>query len=360
MDEPGVTMDDQRARKLFEANPEMDPAKKVMAAETPDPAPDVRGGIEQTSSPPQTSDSTVPEPPISPPVPNPFAEIRSGEKTRIAGGMSTLFQGVLARHPAIQNYCLLAIMDEITSIGSYELDRIYAGLKAQNSTRQKDVLLLLLSTGGEIEPAYQISKLCRSFSKSKFVVAVPRYAKSAATLIALGADEIHMGQLGHLGPIDPQFGGLPGLAVARALDTLAALVERHPKSAEMLARYLKDKLPVQQIGYYDRVAESAVQYAQRLLRTKPIAALADKPDVLAHSLVHDYKDHGFVIDFEEATAKLGAKWILRETPEEIFAEEIYEIVNMVVFIVRQQCDKKLALIGSLAPSDMETSLLLLD
>lgn len=325
------------------------------AGEAPDSTP--KPAIPQQPNPsPETSDTTVTPPPAF----NPFTEIRSGEKPGIARGVSSLLQDVLGRHQTVQGYCLLAILDEHTSIASYDLDRIYAGLKAQNEHRQKDVLLLLLSTGGEIEPAYQISKLCRSFSKSKFVVAVPRYAKSAATLIALGADQIHMGQLGHLGPIDPQFGGLPGLAVARALDTLAELVERHPKSADMLSRYLKDKLPVQQIGYYDRVAESAVQYAQRLLSSKNREVLAGTPEALAHALVHDYKDHGFVIDFDEATLKLGGEWISQGTPEILFAEEVYDLYNTISFVLRQTRQKRLALIGSLTNDDMERSLLLIN
>jgi membrane-bound ClpP family serine protease len=70
---------------------------------------------------------------------------------------------------------------------------------------------------------------------------VPRQAKSAATLIAIGADEIHMGPLGELGPIDPQLGGLPALGVGQALERIASLVERHPGSAEMFARYLRTR-----------------------------------------------------------------------------------------------------------------------
>lgn len=49
------------------------------------------------------------------------------------------------------------------------------------------MLLLLMGTGGEIQPAYQISKICKTFAKSHFFVCIPRFAKSAATLISLGA-----------------------------------------------------------------------------------------------------------------------------------------------------------------------------
>ena len=40
-------------------------------------------------------------------------------------------------------------------------------------------------------------------SKGKFSVLIPYYAKSAATLLSLAADEIVMGPMGELGPVDP-------------------------------------------------------------------------------------------------------------------------------------------------------------
>lgn len=83
------------------------------------------------------------------------------------------------------------------------MDQIYKSLEKDD---KKDNLLILFSNGGSVEPAYLISKCCKEYSK-KFIVAIPRKAKSATTLIALGADEIYMVQMSQLGPIDPQIGG---------------------------------------------------------------------------------------------------------------------------------------------------------
>jgi ClpP class serine protease len=121
--------------------------------------------------------------------------------------------------------------------------------------------LFLISNGGSIEAAYKITKLCKQYSESTYEVIIPRHAKSAATLIAIGADVIHIGPLGELGPIDPQVGGLPALGVKRALEIIAPIVAKNPKSSELFARYLGSKLSIEQIGYCDRVSESAVQYA---------------------------------------------------------------------------------------------------
>ncbi len=184
---------------------------------------------------------------------------------------------------------------------------------------------------------------------------VPRFAKSAATLLAIGADEIHMGPLGQLGPIDPQIGGLPALGVSRALMTIASVAAQYPKSAEMFARYLRLALTVEQIGYCDRIADSAMQYAERLLSTKP--SLIPRAGIIAKELVHEYKDHGFVIDIEEAQKHLGSDWIKTGTNELQAAEALYSLLETVNFFYGLAHSKRILVTGGAALPD---SLLILD
>lgn len=68
----------------------------------------------------------------------------------------------------------------------------------------KGLCLVLNSPGGDALAAERIVHTCRVYSGNKFEVIVPRRAKSAATMIALGADKIYMGETSALGPIDPQ------------------------------------------------------------------------------------------------------------------------------------------------------------
>ena len=58
------------------------------------------------------------------------------------------------------------------SISALSLDQIYTALSASPAS-ERDVLLVLLSRGGIIEPAYQISKLYKAYAREQFVVAVP-------------------------------------------------------------------------------------------------------------------------------------------------------------------------------------------
>ena len=65
--------------------------------------------------------------------------------------------------------------------------------------------LLLSSPGGDGLAAERIINICRSYSGTgEFGVIVPGKAKSAATMICLGASEIMMSKTSELGPVDPQ------------------------------------------------------------------------------------------------------------------------------------------------------------
>jgi hypothetical protein len=67
----------------------------------------------------------------------------------------------------------------------------------------EELHLLLRSAGGDGEVAVRLARMAQACC-SKFVVVAPDTAKSAATIFALGADEIIMGPQSDLGPIDPQ------------------------------------------------------------------------------------------------------------------------------------------------------------
>ena len=248
-----------------------------------------------------------------------------GKKKELCECVNKIVVGAMKRNHAYPNYNWLIIYDPVTMVRS-DIDNIY---KAINSFKTKsDIGLIVNSGGGHIEPAYLISKLCRESSKRKFVAVVPRRAKSAATLLCCGADEIHMGQLSELGPIYPQFNDLPALGLKNAVQHVAELASQYPKAAEMFAKYLSSSLSLANLGYYERVAESAVQYAERLLK-KRITPLNGNPQKVATQLVYGYKDHGFVIDSAEAESIFGAAMIKGGTSEYDLANSVYEWLSLI-------------------------------
>lgn len=248
----------------------------------------------------------------------------------------------LAKEYEVENFTILYLMDAQDELGSWHSNRIYKAAVAAN--REKPILLVLLNLGGSIEAGYLISKTCKRLAKEKFVVAIPRKAKSAATLLALGADEIHMGLMSELGPIDPQFGGFPALGMKNALEILSDLACKHPDASTMLGEYLQSKLDLRILGYFERINDSAVQYAERLLAGK---TLPDKqtPKGLANHFVNYYKDHGFVIDFDEARDLLGNSVIKQESIEYDFANAVYESFDLIRFFLDIVLNKDIDLVG---------------
>lgn len=77
-------------------------------------------------------------------------------------------------------------------------------METVSNVEEKQLDLLLHSPGGSAEAAESIVEYLRTrFTHIR--VFVPVAAMSAATMLALGADEIVMGSHSQLGPIDPQF-----------------------------------------------------------------------------------------------------------------------------------------------------------
>lgn len=74
----------------------------------------------------------------------------------------------------------------------------------QVSDLSNGLCLVLDSPGGDALAAERIVRICREYSRGEFEVMVPRRAKSAATMIAFGANKIYMTQTATLGPIGTQ------------------------------------------------------------------------------------------------------------------------------------------------------------
>lgn len=265
------------------------------------------------------------------------------EESEIRRHLSAHIKKLVEKHK-LSGYRLVLLFDSRYSISQYHSNKIYDVVADIN--KKSDILMILVSDGGKIEPAYLISKACKRLAKNKFVVAVPRRAKSAATLISLGANEIHMGLLSELGPIDPQFGGFPALGLANAVEKIAALSTKFPHSAEMFAKYLTANLDIKDLGYFERINESATQYAQRLLDGKTLPD-GKTPEILADHLTNHYKDHSFVIDSDEASRLFGKNIIKEATKEYEFANDLYGFLDFADTIFRIFKKSTLRWVGSI-------------
>ena len=239
--------------------------------------------------------------------------------------ISEFLKGILSKNPSYQKYNILILYDESTLLKG-DSDKIYNAVT--RFKERKPILLIIYSRGGSADSAYLIGKLCREYAEKEFHVAIPRMAKSAATMICCAANQIHMGSLSELGPIDPQINGLPALGLKNSVEHIAELVKTYPESSEMFAEYLAKSMPLMYLGYYERVAESATHYAEKLLSTHS-ENLPKSASAISQELVYKYKDHGFVIDKGEAESIFGDKIIQVDTDEYELSNSLYNALNAI-------------------------------
>ncbi len=177
----------------------------------------------------------------------------------------------------------------------------------------KDLDLLLQSSGGDIDVAEKIIYMCRNNTKS-FRVIVTESAKSAATLIALAADEIVMGYTSELGPIDPQVivttasGQIMDRPAQSFLDGLTAIKEEEQAEGRLSPVYfpLLQQLDPALIDYCKKALLRSQRFAEKWLNRTQCKGQPERAKEIAGKLADTkrYLSHGTVIDHKEASKEL--------------------------------------------------------
>lgn len=167
--------------------------------------------------------------------------------------------------------------------------------------------LILNSPGGDANAAEKILMMCRQRFTKAFNVIVPDYAKSAATMLALGSDKILMGYLAELGPIDPQFRtgpltpGIPARSLIDGLELIRDKIKNKKDPVQMYAPMLYRLRPEIIVGAQNAI-DGAEIFAKKWLRKYMLKNNPNQADRVAKWLSggKKYKSHGKVIDFTEA------------------------------------------------------------
>ena len=144
----------------------------------------------------------------------------------------------------IQDVFKVSLVISYISIGAPidELDPIIFQEPLYEITQKvNSILLILHSDGGSPDVAEKLVDIIRENTR-KFYVVIPERAKSAATLLSLGADKIFMLENAELGPIDPQIkikdSWRPAQSVIDGVKAILDLMEKresiHPGLAVLL------------------------------------------------------------------------------------------------------------------------------
>jgi len=181
--------------------------------------------------------------------------------------------------------------------------------------------LILHSPGGDGTVVEKFVALCRT-QCTHFRVMIPHLAKSAATLIALGADEILMGPPSELGPIDAQVpvvsGGVRRYISAQAfIDARDDLLKRHKdlvskKEDTTAILQMLASLDVAFVSHCEHLMDFGRDVARKLLSEfmfKNSREKDKKIDYLVKELasVDRFKVHGRVVDGNTARREFGLK-----------------------------------------------------
>ncbi|MBI3457152.1 MAG: hypothetical protein HY002_15350 [Candidatus Rokubacteria bacterium] len=189
---------------------------------------------------------------------------------------------------------------------------MYDHLRKMGSAPKID--LFLYSIGGLTDVPWRIITMIREFAQ-ELAVLVPYKAMSAATMIALGADEVVMGRKGELGPIDPQLnikrGGEGGTAVQEqiAIEDIMAYIRFLREKAGLTDQSalvgplgaLAGKLDPWILGQVNRAHSHIRTVARKLLTARAKQAPDEqKIQVIVDTLAEKTYQHGHAIGRKEA------------------------------------------------------------
>lgn len=181
----------------------------------------------------------------------------------------------------------------------------------KSSGKSKNGYLMLSSPGGDGNVAEKLIVMLREYFEN-FTVIVPNYAKSAATMIALGSDKILMGYLAELGPIDPQLilpgylQPIPARSFIEGLRDIRTRIMENKEPVEMYVPMLHNVKP-EVLAMSQAAIDNAKEFAEKHLKKYMLKENPKQAKKVAELLSEgqQYKSHGQVINFEQVKDDLG-------------------------------------------------------
>jgi len=213
------------------------------------------------------------------------------------------------------------VADLATQIGSDAIRPFYEHLETIG--HKKKIALFLYSRGGDTNVPLRLVRLIREHCEF-FSVLVPSKAHSAATMICLGADEIVMGKMGELSPVDPTTanvfnpvdplnpsGRWPiSVEDVTAYFTLARDIARltNEESAQGVFRALTDKVNPIALGNVHRTYKLIRMLVQKLLGLHIDSSKIEnmqKIEKIVETLAETLYSHAYPISRKEARDVIG-------------------------------------------------------
>lgn len=188
-------------------------------------------------------------------------------------------------------------------------------LEEREITEKPNLILVVNSPGGYVTSSYVISKMIRdNFNKIK--VFIPYKATSGGTLLALTGNEIIMGEMSRLSPIDTQLGykgeTVSAQSYRRAIERFEEYFkDKNPYEAPYVWKTMADKFDPILREEWDTTLIAIWRYLYKILKQ---ADYDDKAiSWAAYNLIFTNYPHDFVIDRERAEQFLDSTKIKKDT-----------------------------------------------
>lgn len=197
----------------------------------------------------------------------------------------------------------LRIGEERFSITDADKSGFMAVIHRLDKTKGLD--LILHSPGGDVGATESLGDYLRSMFGTNIRTIVPQVSLSCGTMLACLGKEIVMGRHSSIGPVDPQIGGTPAVAVVtefkRAREAMAADPSSIPYWQMILSKYTPARVIACEnaIAWSELIVANWLQTGMFAAKGKPRAKLAKK---IAKQLVDhtSMKAHNRHISIERA------------------------------------------------------------
>lgn len=176
-----------------------------------------------------------------------------------------------------------------------------------NVQRGQDLDLLLHTGGGDMDAAEKLISMVRAtVGEGRLRIIVPDFAKSAGTLMALGANKILMSDSSELGPIDPQItlSDDHGNLIQHSVQSYLDAYEGHSKALQtnpndVVAKIMLSKLDPATLKLFEAARTRAKTFAeQQLKRGMKVANFTKIADELLNT--QKWQSHGQMIGYDDA------------------------------------------------------------
>ena len=186
--------------------------------------------------------------------------------------------------------------------------------------RTKGLDLVLHTPGGNVAATESLVDYLRSMFKKDIRVIVPQLAMSAGTMIALSAKQIVMGKHSSLGPIDPQFNGLPAHGIVEEFNRARSEISADPSTIPLWQPIIA-KYPPTLIGECEKAISWANDMVTGWLADCMFEGRDDAADAAAR-VVSELASHALTLSHERhiSAAKareLGLEILMLEDEDEL-------------------------------------------